>query len=66
MSSQKWTISLVKQGKFKRGVVPADGQGRLLLLFVIMEGGSLAMAAGANPTIFGLFDRPTSINAFSF
>jgi hypothetical protein len=30
MSSQKWTISLLKQGKFKIGVVPADGPGCLL------------------------------------
>jgi hypothetical protein len=29
--SQKWTISHVKQGKFKVGVVPADGLGRLLI-----------------------------------
>jgi hypothetical protein len=29
MSSQKWTISLLKQGNFKVGVVPADGIGRL-------------------------------------
>jgi hypothetical protein len=25
MSSQRWTIFLVKQGKFKVGAVPADG-----------------------------------------
>jgi hypothetical protein len=31
MSSQKWTISLVKQGKSKVGVVPADGLGHLQL-----------------------------------
>jgi hypothetical protein len=31
MISQKWTISLVKQGKFKVGVVPADGLDLLLL-----------------------------------
>jgi hypothetical protein len=31
MSSQKGTISLAKRGKFKVGVVPADGLGRLLL-----------------------------------
>jgi hypothetical protein len=30
MSSQKRTLSLVKQGKFKVGVVPADGLGHLL------------------------------------
>jgi hypothetical protein len=34
MSSQKWTISLVKQGKFKVGVVPADGLDRLLLILM--------------------------------
>jgi hypothetical protein len=47
MSSQKYTISLVNQGKFKVGEVPADGPGRLLHthFFVIMEGGSLAMSA---------------------
>jgi hypothetical protein len=31
MSSQKWMIAFVEQGKFKVGVVPADGLGRLLL-----------------------------------
>jgi hypothetical protein len=31
MSSQKWTISLVKQGKFKVGVFLADGPGHVLL-----------------------------------
>jgi hypothetical protein len=31
-----------------------------------MEGGSLAMSAGANPTILGQFDRPSSLNAFAF
>jgi hypothetical protein len=31
MYSQKWTIPLAKQGKFKAGVVPADGLGCLLL-----------------------------------
>jgi hypothetical protein len=48
-------ISLVKQGKFNVGVVPADRRGCFLLtnIFVgIMEGGSLAMSAGANPEIF--------------
>jgi hypothetical protein len=37
------------------GVVPADGQGCLQLIFlffVIIEVGSLAMSAGANPTIY--------------
>jgi hypothetical protein len=36
MSSLKWTVSLVKQGKFKEGVAPADRLGCLLLksLFV--------------------------------
>jgi hypothetical protein len=50
MSSQKWAISLVKQGKFKVGVVPADGLGCLLrkkLFFVFIKWGSLAMTAGA-------------------
>jgi hypothetical protein len=28
MSIQKWAISLVRQGKFKVGVAPADGLGR--------------------------------------
>jgi hypothetical protein len=50
-------ISLVKQSKFKVGVVPTDRQGFLLLkiniFVVIMEGGSLAMSAGAYRTIFG-------------
>jgi hypothetical protein len=31
LSSQKWTISLVIQGKFKIGAVPADGLGCLVL-----------------------------------
>jgi hypothetical protein len=31
MFIQKWTISLVKQGKFKEGVVPADGLGCFFL-----------------------------------
>jgi hypothetical protein len=30
LSSQKWMITLAKQGKFKVGVVPADGQCCLL------------------------------------
>jgi hypothetical protein len=47
MSTQKWTISLVKQGKFKVGVVPADLLGCLLLKTIF--GGSLAMSGGANP-----------------
>jgi hypothetical protein len=34
MFSQKWTISLVKQGKFKVGVVPADKLGHLLLITI--------------------------------
>jgi hypothetical protein len=37
ISSQKLTISIVKQGKFKIGVVPADGLGRLLLNFLKNE-----------------------------
>jgi hypothetical protein len=54
-TNKKRTISLVKQGKFKVGVAPADRRVCLLLknIFVgIMEGGSLAMSAGANPMIF--------------
>jgi hypothetical protein len=31
MSSQKWTIFLVKQGKFKEGIVPAEELGHLQL-----------------------------------
>jgi hypothetical protein len=31
ISSQKWTLSLVKQGKFKVGAVPAEGLGRFLV-----------------------------------
>jgi hypothetical protein len=31
ISSKKWTVSLVKQGKFKVGVVSADRLGHLLL-----------------------------------
>jgi hypothetical protein len=54
MTSQKWTNSLIKQGKFKVVVVPADGLGRLLLktFFVVIKWGSLAMPAGANPMNF--------------
>jgi hypothetical protein len=55
MSCQKWTISLVKQGNFKVGVVPADRLGRLLLktiIFVFIKWGGLAMSAGANPMNF--------------
>jgi endo-1,4-beta-D-glucanase Y len=52
MSSQKWMISLVKQGKYK--VVPADGLGRLLLtaFYKFIKRGSMAMSAGANPVYF--------------
>jgi hypothetical protein len=52
MSSQKWTISLVKQGTFKVGVVPADGLGRLLLktIFVyLLNGVVLACQLGLTP-----------------
>jgi hypothetical protein len=51
MSSQKWTISVVNQGKFKVGVVPADGLGCLLLklFFVSIKWGSLALSAGLTP-----------------
>jgi hypothetical protein len=40
MSNQKWAISLVKQGKNKEGVVPADGLDHLLLktIFCILNG----------------------------
>jgi hypothetical protein len=44
MSSQKWMTSLVRQDKFKVGVVPADGLGRLLLVF--LNWGSLAIKTG--------------------
>jgi hypothetical protein len=57
MSSKKWTSSLVKQDKFKVGVVPAYGLGCLLLTpfyFVFIKWGSLAMSAGANPMTFRL------------
>jgi hypothetical protein len=50
MFIQKWTISLVKQGKFKEGVVPADGLG--CFFFVFIKWGSLAMSAVANPMNF--------------
>jgi hypothetical protein len=65
MSSQNGTISLVKQGKFKVGVAPADGLGRLPLknIFVYIKCGSLAMSAGANAMIFGQFGCPACINA---
>jgi hypothetical protein len=51
MPHQKWTISLVKQGKFKIGIVPADVYGLLLLktIFVFIKYGSLAMSAVVNP-----------------
>jgi hypothetical protein len=39
MTSQKWTISLVKQGKFKVGVVTADRLGRLLLKTIFYSNG---------------------------
>jgi hypothetical protein len=32
---KNWTISLEEQGKFKVGVVPADGLDRLLLIFFL-------------------------------
>jgi hypothetical protein len=37
MSGQKWMISLVKKGKFKVGVVPADGPGCLLLKTIFLH-----------------------------
>jgi hypothetical protein len=55
MSSQEWLISLVKQGKFKVGAVPADKLGRLILKTIflyLLHGGSLAMSAVANPMNF--------------
>jgi hypothetical protein len=55
MSTQKWMISFVKQGKFKVGVVPADGLGSLLLktiFFLLFIWGSLAMSAAANTMNF--------------
>jgi hypothetical protein len=45
LHSQKWAISLVKQAKFKVGVVPADGLDHLLLK-TIFEFLSLSMSAG--------------------
>jgi hypothetical protein len=38
MSSQKWTISLVKQGKFNVSVVPAEGLGCLLQKHYVLNG----------------------------
>jgi hypothetical protein len=54
---KKWMISLAKQGKFKVGVVPADGLGCLQLktilkLFLYFQWASLARPAGANPMNF--------------
>jgi hypothetical protein len=46
MSSQKWVISLVNQGKFKVRVVPA---GCLLLKHFFIKWGGQAISAGANP-----------------
>jgi hypothetical protein len=37
MSSQEWTISLVKQSEFKAGVEPADGLGQLLLKTIVLQ-----------------------------
>jgi hypothetical protein len=51
MSSQKLTISLVKQAKFKVGVVQADGLGRLLIyktFFAFIKWWSRAMSSGAD------------------
>jgi hypothetical protein len=36
MSSQKWTIFLVKQGKFKEGIVPAEELGHLQLKTIFL------------------------------
>jgi hypothetical protein len=55
MFGQKWTISLVKQGEFKVGGIPADGLSCLLLKTIflyLLNGGSIAMSAGANPMNF--------------
>jgi hypothetical protein len=58
MASQKGTISLVKQGKFKvHSCSPSwkDGLGCLLLktiIFVFIKWASLVMSAGANPKNF--------------
>jgi hypothetical protein len=50
-------FSLVKQGKFKVGVVPVDRLGCLhtTKIFLLLWKGVVyvAMSAGANPTIFG-------------
>jgi hypothetical protein len=54
-----------KQGKLKIGVAYRLGCS-LYIFFVIMEGGSLALSAGANTAIFGQFDRPVLKNAFTF
>jgi hypothetical protein len=67
MSGQIWPIHLVKQGKFNVVVVLADGLVRLLLknewgtFLYLLNGGSLAMSAGANPMDF----RPVW-SSFSF
>jgi hypothetical protein len=66
MSCQKWTIYLVKQGRFKVGVVPADGLGRLQLKTIIskfIKWGSLAMSDGAKSMNYGRSDCPAYIKA---
>jgi hypothetical protein len=52
MSSQKWTLFLVKQGKFKVGVVQADGLGFLDFLNLLNGVVYMAMSAGASPNNF--------------
>jgi hypothetical protein len=57
MSSQKWTVSLVKQGKFKNRCSPSwktRSFNTKNYFFVFFKWGSLAMSAGANPMKFWL------------
>jgi hypothetical protein len=37
MSSQKWTISLLKQGKYKVGVVPADYKNYFFVFIIVLH-----------------------------
>jgi hypothetical protein len=68
MSCQTGSNSLAKQGKFKVGIVSTA---RLCILFttyyffVIMDVGSLAMSAGANPALLGQMDSPACVNPSS-
>jgi hypothetical protein len=53
MSSQKWTISIVKQGKFKVSVVPPDHILQKNYFLYLLNGVVyVAMSAGANRMIF--------------